>query len=158
MPGTAVGSLVDAALLLRRHALAVLRGEPADGFVACSRSAPPEALRVMLASERCALPLRDRLARSGKSAFFPAALGVLESHATMELQRILSARRQLVELAGLARERRWPAIVLKGGVEVEPGRLLLGARDAAQSAVGTAAVLRAIGGPTLLCIATLDPR
>src|SRR5439155_16832467 len=66
---------------------------------------------VFLRTERCALALKSRLVMAG--AGVP---NVLEAAATRELQRILSARGQLLRIGQLALAHHIPAIVLKGGV------------------------------------------
>ena len=94
---------VSDALLLRAWALDLFGGRglqrhPSDSLATWE---------LFLRSERCALPLRARLA---------ARSPLLERLATVELQRALSARAQLLEIGRLAAAHRLEPIVLKGGV------------------------------------------
>jgi len=101
MPHTARVSVRDA-LGLRVAALDLLGGGQPDW--------PPCTARtwdVFLRTERCALALKSRLAGTRHE---------IEGAATRELQRILSARGQLLRIGQLARAHDIPAIVLKGGV------------------------------------------
>src|SRR5207253_2109944 len=66
---------------------------------------------VFLRTERCALALKSRLVMAGSGV-----PNVLEAAAMRELQRILSARGQLLRIGQLALAHDIPAIVLKGGV------------------------------------------
>ena len=95
-------------LQLRAWALALLGGQRPDAsrLAACSAAT----WRVFLATERCALALKARMA--GAAGDVPP----LETAATRELQRVLSARGQLLRIGQLAVAHRMAAIVLKGGV------------------------------------------
>ena len=66
---------------------------------------------VFLRTERCALALKARIAAAGREV-----PDHVEMAATRELQRILSARGQLLRIGKLAGVHGIPAIVLKGGV------------------------------------------
>src|SRR5207248_9399435 len=66
-------------------------------------------------TERCALALKTRLTAAG-CAVPERARAEIERAATRELQRILSARGQLLRIGRLAAAHAIPAIVLKGGV------------------------------------------
>lgn len=107
------------ALRLRAWALDVLASPAA--------AAPPpdvagEVWELFLRSEACALPLRARLRRSPLEARpAPAAARVLEGRATIELQRVLSARGQLRVIGSAAGARGWRVAVLKGGAAVAAG-------------------------------------
>ena len=106
---TDADTLTIAALRLRAWAIRVL--------VSPAASAPPrepaEAWRLFLLAERCALPLQGRLEAAGVRPDGDAA-AVLRERATVELQRVLSARAELRRVAVLLRERGWPGVVLKG--------------------------------------------
>src|SRR3989442_8403504 len=103
------GASVRDALRLRAAALDLFAGRQPDwsDLAGCSAVA----WDVFLRTERCALALKARL---------PAAEGEVPDHvettATRELQRILSARGQLLRIGQLAAAHGIPAIVLKGGV------------------------------------------
>lgn len=88
-------------LRLRAAALDLLGGGQPD-WPRCSA----RTWDVFLRTERCALALKSRL-----SAPAPG----IEEAATRELQRVLSARGQLLRIGQLARAHDIPAIVLKGG-------------------------------------------
>jgi len=66
---------------------------------------------VFLRTERCALSLKNRLVAAGLPVPRP-----VESAATRELQRILSARGQLQRIGQLVTAHEMEAVVLKGGV------------------------------------------
>src|SRR5688500_240115 len=106
------------ALRLRGWAMHVLaRGsaktERGDGVSTLAA----EPWQLFLEAERCALPLRERLAALGQlNQLSPQVRAVLDAAATEELQRVLAARRQLAMLGAVARTEGWPAVVLKGGV------------------------------------------
>ena len=72
------------------------------------------AWKLFLEAERCALPLQRRVRDKGEIADGPAPL--LQRSATTELQRVLAARAQLVEIGQLASAHGIPAIVLKGSL------------------------------------------
>src|SRR2546422_6868375 len=97
------------ALRLRAAALEVLGGRQPDwsDLAACSAGT----WDVFLRTERCALALKARIAAAER-----AAPDHVETAATRELQRILSARGQLLRIGQLAAAHGIPAIVLKGGV------------------------------------------
>src|SRR3989449_7316777 len=103
------GASVRDALRLRAAALDLFAGRQPDwsDLAGCSAVA----WDVFLRTERCALALKARIA---------AAEGEVPDHvettATRELQRILSARGQLLRIGQLAAAHGIPAIVLKGGV------------------------------------------
>ena len=102
-----------AALPLRAWALDVLAGR-AD---APPPDAPPEAWRVFLAVERCALPLRARLL-ARRIPVAGAAAAALEARSDTELRRALAARAQLITLGRIVAARGATAVALKGGVAV----------------------------------------
>jgi len=77
------------------------------------------AWRLFLEAERCALALQRRLRANGAIADGPAPL--VEGSATTELQRVLTARAQLVEIGQLASAHGIPAIVLKGSLSALMG-------------------------------------
>jgi len=84
-------------------------------------AAPPAlaetAWREGLRRERCAAPLKARVRGRGDWDALPVELvTVLEEHAARELQRILMARAQLLEIDRLAAAHGLDVIVLKGGV------------------------------------------
>lgn len=93
---------------------------------------PPTAAvawEVFLRTERCALPLRARLALSDTP--LPVGLArVLEARETAEIQRALSGRAQLLEIGRLACARGFEPIVLKGGVVALRGDAPLDLADA----------------------------
>jgi len=98
-----VADRVVEALALRAWALRVL----SEGW-----AGPPEvgapAWRLFLRAERCALPLSTRA--EGEAPV------LLHAAATVELQRVLSARAQLERLGRLATREGRRALVLKGGL------------------------------------------
>lgn len=80
-------------------------------------SLPAAAWQTSLEQERCAAPLRERIALRGDREGLPASLAsALAPRAQAELQRILMARAQLLELDRLATEGGVDVVVLKGGV------------------------------------------
>ena len=95
------------ALRLRAAALPALAENSGLSLPPCS----DRSWHLFLRTERCALALKSRLVAAGSGV--PE---VLEAAATRELQRILSARGQLLGIGQLARANDIPAIVLKGGV------------------------------------------
>jgi len=96
------------ALRLRAAALQVLSGRSDSPSLQSSSVCTWD---VFLRTERCALALKSRLVMAGSGV-----PNVLEAAAMRELQRILSARGQLLRIGHLALEHHIPAIVLKGGV------------------------------------------
>jgi len=94
---------VAEALRLRAWAIRVL----AEGWTAAP-DVGPEAWRLFLRAERCALALSTRAEGD--------APPLLHATATVELQRILSARAQLERLGRAAARAGLRALVLKGGV------------------------------------------
>lgn len=118
MPNADNADLV-AALRLRRWALRLLLD--ADG--GAPPSASPAAWLRLLRTEGCAAPLATRLRSTGRP--LPSDVeAVLRERETVEVQRVLSARGQLRRIAALAGAHGWPAMVLKGGVEVASGTVL----------------------------------
>lgn len=107
---------VREALLLRHWALDLLRG---GGGTAPVPQPSAEAWSLFLRTEGCAGPLVERL--SARRAPVPE---VLREAALRESQRSLGARRELRILDGLAVERGWGAVVLKGGAAAAEGRVL----------------------------------
>src|SRR5207244_3018164 len=97
------------ALRLRAAALDLLGGRQPDwsDLAACSAGT----WDVFLRTERCALALKARIAAVEREV-----PDHVETAATRELQRILSARGQLLRIGQLAAAHGIPAIVLKGGV------------------------------------------
>jgi hypothetical protein len=103
---------------LRRWAL----GELLNGVRHAPPIAEPAAWADFLQLERCAGPLQQHLKRTGRSADIGhEAAGVLAGAAMRELQRALSARGQLEQLAELARQQQARVMVLKGGVALLEG-------------------------------------
>jgi len=108
---------VGDALLLRAWALDLLiRRGPATRPPAWGASDSLATWELFLRSERCSLPLRSRLAAGSPSLLGVGAAQLLERLATIELQRAISARGQLLEIGRLAAAHRLEPIVLKGGV------------------------------------------
>jgi len=108
----AVHAAVEQGLRLRAWTLCVFAG-------AAGAAPPPEADAAawerLLRTERCALPLRSRVA----AAAIPlpaAALRVLEREAGLETKRFLSVCAQLRVVSRLLRARHLSAVALKGGV------------------------------------------
>jgi hypothetical protein len=97
------------ALRLRAAALDLLGGQQPDWTHLPHSS--DRTWDVFLRTERCALALKARIAAAAREV--PAQV---ETAATRELQRILSARGQLQRIGQLAATHGIPAIVLKGGV------------------------------------------
>ncbi len=97
------------ALRLRAAAIDVLGGRQPDwsDLTGCSAGT----WDVFLRTERCALALKARIAAAEREV-----PDHVETAATRELQRILSARGQLLRIGQLAAAHGIPAIVLKGGV------------------------------------------
>ncbi len=97
------------ALRLRAAALDLLGGRQPDwsDLAGCSAGT----WDVFLRTERCALALKARIAAAEREVPDP-----VETAATRELQRILSARGQLLRIGQLAATHGIPAILLKGGV------------------------------------------
>ena len=115
---------VDGALSLRAWALDLLLARrPGDrstrpDFVG---SDSPATWELFLRSERCALPLRSRLVLESRTSLHPGPVQVLQARAISELQRILSARGQLLQIRELAAVHGFEPIVLKGGVATLSG-------------------------------------
>ncbi len=115
-------SVADA-LLLRAWALDLLIGEtqatqpPAESGASASLAT----WELFLRSERCALPLRARLIARSPSPLTAGVAQLPERLATVELQRALSARAQLLEIGRLAAAHDLEPIVLKGGIAVLGG-------------------------------------
>jgi hypothetical protein len=107
---------VAEALRLRAWALDVLCSPAPAGP---PPPAGPAAWDVFLRTERCALALS-----AGQRAIAGEAGGVLRSRTYVELQRVLSARGEMANLAGLARAHGWTVAVLKGGAAVAAGENL----------------------------------
>ncbi|MBI4503730.1 MAG: nucleotidyltransferase family protein [Gemmatimonadetes bacterium] len=106
------------ALELRRLAVAILAGDaPAAGAAAAPRFSTG-AWALFLKVEQCAGPLRAAFARLGVD---PPANALLDDRVRADTQRTLSTRGQLAVIGALARERSWPAVVLKGGVAAAAG-------------------------------------
>lgn len=101
------------ALYLRAAALSVLAGREPDWTHLQHCSA--HTWQVFFRTERCALGLKARLTGAG-CAVPERVRAEIERAATRELQRILSARGQLLRIGRLAAAHAIPAIVLKGGV------------------------------------------
>ena len=97
------------ALRLRAAAIDLLGGRE-GGWSRFSRCSPAT-WDVFLRTERCALALKARIAAAERQVPDP-----VETAATRELQRILSARGHLQRIGQLAATHGIPAIVLKGGV------------------------------------------
>jgi len=97
------------ALRLRAAALDLLGGRQPDWSDLAASSAGT--WDVFLRTERCALALKARIAAAEREVPDP-----VERAATRELQRILSARGQLLRIGHLGAAHGIPAIVLKGGV------------------------------------------
>ncbi|PYP65567.1 MAG: hypothetical protein DMD36_19100, partial [Gemmatimonadetes bacterium] len=115
---------VQHALSLRAWALDLLIARDADTRAAprdCVARDSPETWDLVLRSERCALPLRSRLARGSPPSLPAGPARVLETRATAELQRVLSVRGQLREIQQLATAHHLQPIVLKGGVAALSG-------------------------------------
>jgi hypothetical protein len=78
---------------------------------------PSAAWRASLRQERCAAPVKSRVAAWREEKTLPAELSSpLEERALEEWQRILMARAQLHQLEQIAREHGIRIVVLKGGV------------------------------------------
>ena len=101
------------AVSLRAAALSILTGREPDWtrLQRCSAAT----WQLFFRTERCALALKTRLTAAG-CAVPERARAEIERAATRELQRILSARGQLLRIGRLATAQAIPAIVLKGGV------------------------------------------
>src|SRR5256886_4381809 len=110
--GRAVTATCDA-VGLRAAALSILAGREPDWtrLQRCSAAT----WQLFFRTERCALALKSRLAAAGW-AVPDRVRAEIERAATRELQRILSARGQLLRIGRLATAQAIPAIVLKGGV------------------------------------------
>ena len=97
-------------------------------FESAARAAAchPRAWRLFLVAERCTLPLLARLSEGGaeRTPLPPAVHAVLRERGAVELQRVLSAQRQLREIASIAQRLGTPCVVLKGGVSVRGPRAL----------------------------------
>jgi hypothetical protein len=113
-------------LVLRDWAIRVLGGRghgiSADLWEAVPVT-PHHVWGTFLGLERCAHPLAERLAgwRRGHDTPVTRAAGQLASAATAELQRSMSAARQLRAIGAIAQRERWPCVVLKGGVPAAHG-------------------------------------
>jgi hypothetical protein len=101
------------ALYLRAAALSVLADREPDWprLEQCSAAT----WQVFFRTERCALALKTHLAAASFGVPDPVRAEI-EWAATRELQRILSARGQLLRIGQLAAAHGIPAILLKGGV------------------------------------------
>src|SRR5256884_2834048 len=110
--GRAVTATRDA-VGLRAAALSILAGREPNWtrLQRCSAAT----WQLFFRTERCALALKSRLAAAG-CAVPDRVRAEIERAATRELQRILSARGQLLRIGRLAAAHAIPAIVLKGGV------------------------------------------
>src|SRR2546425_9139429 len=105
------------ALCLRAWALDVLASQAAALSAECQRRVVLHsrgAWQLFLEAERCALALQRRLRAQGEIADGLAPM--LQGSATAELQRVLTARAQLLEIGQLARTHGIQAIVLKGSL------------------------------------------
>lgn len=107
--------LAGAALRIRQWALVALSSsdsvpDPPDGV-------PPRAWELFLHAERCALPLRRRMASAGP-ALPPDAARIIGLFALEEMQRVVSAKAQLRFLSRRAAQASHPLVILKGGVAV----------------------------------------
>ena len=112
------------ALSLRAWALNLLIARDADTRPAPAddvASYPPAAWDLFLRAERCALPLRSRLALGSPPSLPAGPARVLEARATTELQRVLSIQDQLRDIQQLATVHHLQPIVLKGGVAALSG-------------------------------------
>jgi Uncharacterised nucleotidyltransferase len=110
------------ALCLRSWALDLLAAQPAARNPESQRRVArysDRAWTLFLDAERCALPLQRRLRAHDEIADGPAPL--LERSATVELQRVLAARAQLLEIGQLASAHGIQAIVLKGSLSALTG-------------------------------------
>jgi hypothetical protein len=106
------GMRIGEVLELRAWALRSLILAP-SAPLSCS----PGSWRFFLRTERCALPLKARLAASGRYGLLaPESKQELDNAARVELQRVLSARAQLLLIDRLVAEHGWGVVVLKGGV------------------------------------------
>ena len=112
MPVSDLASVRDA-LRLRAAALDTLGGGQPD-WTQLARSSHGT-WDIFLRTERCALALKAWIASVGGQVPEPVRAHV-EAGATKELQRILSARGQLLLISQLAAAHQIPALVLKGGV------------------------------------------
>ena len=98
---------------LRAAALTILAGREPDWTRLEHCSA--DTWKLFLRTERCALALKSRLTAAG-CAVPDRARAEIERAATPELQRILSARGQLLRIGRLAAAHGIAGVVLKGGV------------------------------------------
>ena len=107
---------VGDALLLRAWALDLLIGERRATHPLAESPVSPATWELFLRTERCALPLRARLAAQSRSPVADPVAQLLERLATIELKHALSARGQLLEISRLAAAHGLEPIVLKGAV------------------------------------------
>ena len=115
---------VGGALSLRAWAFDLLLARPpGDGSTRpdCLGSDSSATWELFLRSERCALPLRSRLVFTSRTSLQPGPAQVLQARAIGELQRILSARGQLLQIRELAAAHGLEPIILKGGVATLSG-------------------------------------
>ena len=101
------------AVRLRATTLTILAGREPDWTRLEHCSA--DTWNLFFRTERCALALKSRLTAAGW-AVPDQARAVIERTATRELQRILSARGELLRIGQLAAAHGIPVIALKGGV------------------------------------------
>jgi len=106
----------EAALSLRRLAIAILTGGAAPEQIASAGSA--EAWGLFLKVERCAAALREALTLTKTRSSGDA---ILDEGVRDDAQRSLSTRGQLATIAAIARERSWPVVVLKGAAAAATG-------------------------------------
>lgn len=97
----------------RRWILQALASDVVEAPPALTEAAWRECLR----RERCAAPLKARvIGRGGRDALPAELVAVLEDQVARELQRVLMARAQLLEIDRVAAAHGLDVIVLKGGV------------------------------------------
>lgn len=117
-------ALVQEALALRAWAIAILARATAAGSPPTAPHVSPDAWRLFLRAECCALELAARVDGSGV-ALPPDAAAILGAERHASLARVLSARAQLARIdAAFARLDPPPAhppLLLKGGVLVALG-------------------------------------
>ncbi len=101
--------------MFRGWALSLLRRSGSEGLRYGEDDSSAAAFDLFLRAERCALPVQ-RCVGLRHATLSPSLDRVLTSRATVEIERVLAARAQLLEIERLAQPHGIRPIVLKGGL------------------------------------------
>jgi hypothetical protein len=125
MKQAGIRAQVQSALALRPLAFRLLSSEPpADAERESLASASPDAWKLFLRAEACAIAISTAIRRSRMAESLPAAVReVLKSAEATETQRVLAARESLRRLDVIVQRVDAAAIVFKGGAVIaQPAR------------------------------------